>query len=500
MDEPDAYLSAVGQQDLLRVLENHARPDDSKRVDQVVYVTHSPFLINKNAGHRVRVLDKGTRDEGTRLVKNVTQNHYEPLRTSLGTSVAETAFIGGDNLFVEGISDQMLLTGMNARMIRAGAPPSQCLDLNQVTIVPGGSNVPYMLYLARGRDRYKPACAVLLDSDKAGRDAQAAIRRGGARGKPTVSDDLVVMLGDWAATADLAVTDGVQTEEPEDLVPLTLAGVASRNYARMFLGLSEVEAAKLTDNLIGSKLTGDCSSMWDCVETAFNEAFRTSIGKAGFAKELLAYISKDDEEGYLAEDVSILDENYAKLLHRLAEVLLVAREREDASRRDQRVERVITAFSDDHSGGATKDSVTLLLNRLDAATDNTPEGDVIRAGTAGLRREFDLDNEPLASVEPYDEFLTELARLPQRAKLTGQGHLQAVAAAAASSGAPATGSTGSVEAEVSAGVESTPIADTVDESAGDVEEIESVDRETVSLDNTEPLTDAPTATDDEVPG
>ena len=50
MDEPDAYLSSVGQQDLLRALEHFARPDDGSRTDQVVYVTHSPFSINKNAG------------------------------------------------------------------------------------------------------------------------------------------------------------------------------------------------------------------------------------------------------------------------------------------------------------------------------------------------------------------------------------------------------------------------------------------------------------------
>jgi predicted ATPase len=198
MDEPDAYLSSSGQQDLLRVLEHHARPDDSDRESQIIYVTHSPFLINRNAGHRVRVVDKGSRDEGTRLVKDATRNHYEPLRTSLGEFVAETAFIGGDNLFVEGIADQILIAGMNARLLGAGTPPSQCLDLNQVTIVQGGSNIPYMLYLARGRDQVKPACAVLLDGDTAGKTAQKQIKRGGALRKPIVADELVVMISDWA--------------------------------------------------------------------------------------------------------------------------------------------------------------------------------------------------------------------------------------------------------------------------------------------------------------
>src|SRR3546814_12348334 len=68
-----------------------------------------------------------------------------------------------------------------------GAAPSTCLDLNQVTIVPGGSNVPYMLYLARGRDQAKPACVVLVDGDTAGETARKQIKKGGAHGKPTVA-------------------------------------------------------------------------------------------------------------------------------------------------------------------------------------------------------------------------------------------------------------------------------------------------------------------------
>ncbi|MBY4108178.1 AAA family ATPase [Rhodococcus fascians] len=339
MDEPDAYLSAQGQQDLLRVLENYARPEDSERSDQVLYVTHSPFLINRNAGHRVRVVDKGSRDEGTRLVKNATQNHYEPLRTALGAAVAETAFIGGDNLFVEGISDQILLTGMNARVILSGAAPSKYLDLNQVTLVPGGSNMAYMLYLARGRDQYKPACAVLLDSDKAGRDAKKAIKRGGARGKPTVPENLIVMLGDWAKSVGVSVEEGVVVEEPEDLVPLSLAGIAARRYAQVLLGLSEDVTGGLKDSAIASRLTVDNHSMWNSVESAFLSEFDAEIGKVGFAKELLAYVRECDAAQELSADIAALDGNFALLLSALSETLRAAREREEDGRRDERVER-----------------------------------------------------------------------------------------------------------------------------------------------------------------
>ncbi len=154
MDEPDAYLSSQGQQDLLRILEEFALPENQSRNDQVVYVTHSPFLINRNAATRIRVLDKGVTDEGTRVVKDVARNHYEPLRSALGAFVAETSFIGGSNLFVEGTADQVLLAGTSSLLRAHGAGRLDTLDLNKVRIVPAGSasSVPYLVYLARGRD------------------------------------------------------------------------------------------------------------------------------------------------------------------------------------------------------------------------------------------------------------------------------------------------------------------------------------------------------------
>lgn len=422
MDEPDAYLSAVGQQDLLRVLEEHAIPEASERADQVVYVTHSPFLINRNAGHRVRVVDKGSRDEGTRLVRDATQNHYEPLRTSLGAYIAETAFIGGDNLFVEGIADQVMISGMNARLRRMGMPPSECLDLNQVTIVPGGSNVPYMLYLARGRDEYKPPCAVLLDSDKAGQTARNQIRKGGAKGRPTVADDLVVMVGEWAKAAQATVEDGVLVQEPEDLVPLPLAVIAARRYAQHLLGLGETQVNKLTDKAVRAAI-GDAKSLWDAVEKAFEDAFKTSIGKAGFAKEILAYLAEHENDEAQPDGVDVLLRHYRALIRTLAETLQIAREREDDGRRSQRVQRIIDEFVEDHPTGCLRDQASATLKRIDAAADDTEAGDVIRSGTARLRRTYELGTDPLARVSDYESFMNELKGLPVLVRLANQGRV-----------------------------------------------------------------------------
>ncbi|KRF26500.1 hypothetical protein ASG95_20215 [Phycicoccus sp. Soil803] len=421
MDEPDAYLSASGQQDLLRVLEHHARPDDAAREDQVVYVTHSPFLINRNAGHRVRVVDKGARDEGTRHVKDATQNHYEPLRTSLGAFVAETAFIGGDNLFVEGIADQVLLAGMNMRLLRSGVAPSQCLDLNRVTIVAGGSHIPYMLYLARGRDQIKPACVVLVDGDAAGDIARKQIKKGGAHGKPTVTEDLIVQVAEWAAATDLEVTPGVVVREPEDLVPVAVVIAAARRYSRAFLGLNDDEAKKLTEKDVKSRLQARDGSMWDALDDAFQDAFETTISKAGFAKELLAYLSASQSDTSRPAGVPALDANFGKLLHTLADTLSLAQERESTSRRDQRLERTIDTFVGDYPTGCTRDRALTVLKRVDAAIDESPAGDVIRANTARLRRDFKLTHEPLKNVDDYTNFIERLGNLRLLERLTNQG-------------------------------------------------------------------------------
>lgn len=153
MDEPDTYLSAEAQQDLLKIFDDFANPADGRSPIQVIYVTHSPFLLDKNHAERIRVLQKGKGHEGTRVIRNAAQNHYEPLRSAFGSFVGETAFIGSCNLLVEGTSDQIILAGMARRMRRASpGVANDALDLNRLVIVPCGSasQVPYMLYLVRG--------------------------------------------------------------------------------------------------------------------------------------------------------------------------------------------------------------------------------------------------------------------------------------------------------------------------------------------------------------
>ncbi|HLO50484.1 MAG TPA: AAA family ATPase, partial [Kamptonema sp.] len=138
MDEPDTYLSSQAQQDLLRIFEEVASSEDGTPSSQVVYVTHSPFLIDKNHSERIRVLNKGIGYEGTKVVKSAANNRYEPLRSSLGAFVAETVYISQCNLMVEGPVDQVLLAGAATHLLRSGVSKRETLNLNEITIVPAG--------------------------------------------------------------------------------------------------------------------------------------------------------------------------------------------------------------------------------------------------------------------------------------------------------------------------------------------------------------------------
>jgi energy-coupling factor transporter ATP-binding protein EcfA2 len=415
MDEPDAYLSSVGQQDLLRTLENFARPDDASRADQVIYVTHSPFLINKNAAHRIRVLDKGSNEEGTRVVRDVARNHYEPLRSSVGSYVAETAFIGGANLLVEGPADQVLLTGMSSFLRRRGAGPGQLLDLNDVTIVPAGSasSVPYMAYLARGRDQVKPACVALLDGDDQGRDAAKKLARNEVDGKEILAKRYVVDIGEWGKGADLSVHADTVVTEIEDLIPSGVMVAAARQYAIHLLRLSPTEAARIDDDQVHAALPRAGGRMWKALESAFSAAFSDAhIDKVGFAKELVAYVEAVSRNGSSPAELEVLGKNFGELIADLAARLREAADLEAERRRSKRMKRIVQGFLRDYPDGANRDAADQALRDIEASLEDSLGDEAVRQSLTRLRRDYALSTDPLTPVATYETFRQKLHDLP----------------------------------------------------------------------------------------
>jgi hypothetical protein len=426
MDEPDAFLSSQGQQDLLRILEEFAVPESGSRHDQVVYVTHSPFLINRNAGERIRVLDKGVTDEGTRVVKDIARNHYEPLRSSLGAFVAETSFIGGSNLFVEGLADQVLLAGTSSHLLTQGAPKTESLDLNSVTIVPAGSasSVPYLVYLARGRDVVRPPCVALLDSDRDGNEAVKTLARGGARGKQILSSAFVVQVGSWANTVAerLSISGGVRVTEIEDLISVAVAVAAARNYAVKLVDLPRNQAGALVDADVVAKLDGHSGSLFDALETAFTERFGPDahIEKVGFAKEVVAVLAESRALNTRPSGFEETEGNFRLLLAELAKLLRRADREEQDRRLNNRLERTIDGSLADYPNPTSRERGRLLVEEIQASVGDSEEGERLRFLADKLRREFTLDEDLTKPIDRYGEFQERIEALRYDERLAKQ--------------------------------------------------------------------------------
>jgi predicted ATPase len=421
LDEPDAFLSSSGQQDLLRVLQDYATPEHDGPKNQVIYVTHSPFLIDRNAGHRVRVLDKGAEDEGTRLVKDATQNHYEPLRSSLGPSVAETAFIGGANLFVEGIADQVLLAGMSTHLTRT-RDDADYLDLNKVTIVPSGSasSIPYMVFLARGRDQVKPACVALFDGDKAGKDAANALRHGLVSKKRLLPEECVFELDSWVATARVTIANDVLAEEIEDLIDPAFAVKAAQANAKLIEGIDDNETAKLTLESLQAQLAIK-KSLWNALVVCYSKAFKGGhIEKLGFAREVVDLMSHKDDAGSATPGRAITEDNFALLLTSLSSRLRDAQEEETSHRSERRLSGKIREFERDHHDGISKRRALSLIREIDLILDQNDEADHVRVELGAIAREFALNEQISLPVANFEQFKTQIQRLSVAQRLESQ--------------------------------------------------------------------------------
>jgi len=84
LDEPGGHLHPSGQKDLTNLLESLSQKN------QLLYTTHSPFMINRNAPQRVRVVMKDI--NGTSIDSEAYRENWKPLRQSIGLTVSDLFF------------------------------------------------------------------------------------------------------------------------------------------------------------------------------------------------------------------------------------------------------------------------------------------------------------------------------------------------------------------------------------------------------------------------
>ncbi len=422
MDEPDAYLSSQGQQDLLRVFNDIA--EGAGRSAQVVYVTHSPFLIDKNRAERIRVLEKGEAAEGTRVVRDVGKNHYEPLRTALGAFVAETTFMSNCNLVVEGPADQVLIAGMATRLSRAGASILDTLDLNTITIVPAGgaSAVPYVVYLARGRDHEKPAVITLLDSDSSGKAAIKELGLGGPRHRQLLNPKYITEIGDLngagsdgtgsASSAPAVQVDG-RLEQLEDLIPLSIAITAAKHYADEFYG------PEIGDKMAAAESPTVDKSMFVVMDawTKASSGGTAHLDKIAFARHVLDVL---DEGSVGEDDLVILRDNFRSLFRVLSRKQRLAMSELRNERTTSRLKRTHQRFFDDNPEEITKDQAVILFEDIEQVLGDDIDSDRYRLALRELEERFEISGEPKNRIGDYSGFKSALDSLTYAAVLGSQ--------------------------------------------------------------------------------
>ena len=170
LDEPGLSLHAKAQADLLRYFEEELAPDH-----QVIYTTHSPFMIDPWHFDRVRIVqDLRTEPnsknlpadkQGTKVIAEVleaTPDSLFPLQGALGYEIYQTLFIGPNTLVVEGASDFQYLKTMSGLLQQKGKAGLS----SHWTLTHAGSSDKVPTFVALIGANTKLNIAVLIDSQK----------------------------------------------------------------------------------------------------------------------------------------------------------------------------------------------------------------------------------------------------------------------------------------------------------------------------------------------
>ena len=158
-DEPGIYLHPAGQNDLLAVL------DAIGRHNQVLYSTHSLFMINRTfpARHRLIVKDhNGTRIDGKPFV-----GRWGPAIKELGFSLAGTVLFAQHVLLAEGDADPVLVQAMFQKLVELNKAN---VDLNAFSVISTGDsrNADALIrILTEGTNA--PRLLVMVDGDTGGK-------------------------------------------------------------------------------------------------------------------------------------------------------------------------------------------------------------------------------------------------------------------------------------------------------------------------------------------
>jgi predicted ATP-dependent endonuclease of OLD family len=209
LDEPGLSLHPLAQRDLSRFFDNLSK------THQLLFTTHSPFLIDADRLDRVRkvyVNEEGAtvassdlgvgRGRGGALDAGATY----AVHSALNLTVAESLLLGCCPIIVEGPSDQHYLSAIKNILIKKG----KIKPASELVFPPSGGakTAKIIASILMGRDDALPM--VLLDSDAAGKQAAKTLQDNlyqGVKERVLLTDDYI---------------EALKETEIEDLLPAPL--------------------------------------------------------------------------------------------------------------------------------------------------------------------------------------------------------------------------------------------------------------------------------------
>ena len=218
LDEPGLSLHGKAQGDLLRFIDDKLAPSH-----QVIYSTHSPFMVPADKLQRVRIVEDKVdrtktprRSYGTKVSQDVLEVEADtlfPLQGALGYEATQTLFVGKHTLLVEGPSDILYLQALSSAL---EARRRTKLD-SRWTMCPAG-----------GIDRIMPFVSLF-----AGKDLHVAVltdQAHGAKGKANrIRQSDVLRVGHFYTIADFIDAPEADIEDIFDSE--IYAEIVNRSYA-----------------------------------------------------------------------------------------------------------------------------------------------------------------------------------------------------------------------------------------------------------------------------
>lgn len=291
LDDPAVHLHPSGKQDWLESLEEIAREE------QVIYTSHSPYLIEKQYPSRIRTVEDSP--DGTQINADIFDagtGTLEPLRNALGIDLSASPFVSEGQLLVEGPSEYYTISAVGTYM--DDILDREFLDWRKISLMPvrGANDV---IGKASWLESENLEYVILLDSDEQGREVQERIHEH----HPHIDDDRVQLLTRRPHDQEVVIEDlfdpefyveaanefyRESTEDFEDdFEPIPINKVGPNKWE---IGREEYEGQRI-DKILVSELERQ-----DIAEELENDNGRVELAKRPIAEVLSEKIINGDVE------------------------------------------------------------------------------------------------------------------------------------------------------------------------------------------------------------